>query len=180
MMDFERYRSFHTQTEPQLYKIVETGNLTSDTLLQYTVDDIIFVLILESSSNEIKGEDIKKDLAVSNYVLRVFTKKKANFIYRIKSMKYRAPDFCDDVSSLVYYQDHNATGKQTPFRVFNKNMDYQYSVILGGYFKYPRPKDMRFSIDIVLEVECEEKLTTHSFTFNYSLTMKDHWIRLKS
>jgi hypothetical protein len=177
---FERSRSFFIHTDGDLYKITNEGDFTNLKLIPYTINDSIYVLILDIGYPEANRDDIKKDIAVSTYMLQIYTKSSNDIKYCIRNMKLNSSSYTGDIKDLIYYPPKNKMHYgETDMFFPSKFFPYgRMATINGGYFKFPRPKDMKFSIDIEIEVIENEKKEMYNFTYYYTMAMKDHWIRL--
>jgi hypothetical protein len=177
-MMFDRYRSFTTHTEPDIYQVVQSGNFEDNSLKKYTVENTVFALLLDTASTSVSGDDLKNDLAAGHYILQVFTKEKEDFIFHIKTMKLSTSEYSKDIQDLIFYRDPEYFDQQTSFSEYWMNTEYRISAILGGDFRYPRPKDMKFSIELEIEITSTDNIVSyHSFTYFYTLEMQNHWIR---
>lgn len=175
---FDRYRSFTTHTEPDIYKVVQSGYFDDNSLKKYTVENAVFALLLDTASTSVSGDDLKNDLAAGHYILQVFTKEKEDFIFRIKAMKLSTSEYSKDLQNLIFYRDPDYFEQQTKFYLHDKNSNYRMAALLGGAFRYPRPKDMKFSIELEVEITSAENIVScHTFTYFYTLAMQNHWIR---
>lgn len=175
---FDRYRSFTTHTEPDIYNVIQSGYFDDNSLVKYTVENAVFALLLDTASTSVSGDDLKNDLAAGHYILQVFTMKKSDFSYRIKTMNLITSEYTKDIQNLIFYRHPDYFEKQTPFSEYRMNKEYRISAILGGDFRYPRPKDMKFSIELEVEITSAENIVScHTFTYFYTLEMQNHWIR---
>jgi hypothetical protein len=174
---FDRHRLFFAQTVDNLEKIIGYGDFGNPLLSKYTIDNNIFILRLDIHDGNIGKEDIKKDLANSYYIFEIYTKDQREIICTIKNMRLVTSTYNEDISNLIYYRNSASSDKTSKFRT-TKYPFYKEASIIGGAFNYIRPKDMKFSIEIDIEVEENKIITSHKLIYDYNLTMKDRWITL--
>jgi hypothetical protein len=160
-----------------LYHLVSIGDLENPALLPYTIDDIIFALILEIGFPEVRNDDIKNDIAASTYLLQIFTKSNEKTICRIKNMELITTQYRKNISDLIYYNDEKYGTEATVFRD-SPNQVYGFAGIKGGYFKFPRPKNNQFSIKIEIEIEKSGQLSYNTFTYDYTIKYIDSWFKM--
>jgi hypothetical protein len=119
----------------------------------------------------------KKDIASTRFTLDVYSKDaKENVIYKIKKVKLITTDYVEDVEELIIepYADtvqYNENKKVPSYA----QSTYIRTRVFGGKFEFQRPKDMKFSMDIEVEVDNNGEITSYQFSYDFSFTMKDHW-----
>lgn len=174
---FDRYRSFIIHSEIDLNNIEK---LDSQMLMPYTVDDTIYILSMRRNITDVHGDDLKNNIASGCYDLYIFTKSAEAVTYRIKKMTLRTANLTENIESLLYYKAPFYSDKTTKMFLSKIFPNYYQLEMGGGYFKYPLPKDRKFSIDLEIEKEKEGVFSTYKFTYDYKINYKDHWFRLLS
>jgi hypothetical protein len=173
----DRHRVFFAKTVNNLEALVDRGDFENELLSQYTIDNTIFLVRLDIHNGNINKGDIKKDMADSYYILDVYTKNQNNVICRIKQLRLVTSLYEENISKLIYYRNSASSNETNNFKLI-KFPFYRRATIIGGSFKYPRPKDMYISIILEVEMETDEKISTYEFTYYYKLTMKDRWFSI--
>jgi hypothetical protein len=173
----ERYRSFHIYTEGDLYNLSIIEDFENQEFLPYTIDDTIFLLLLDTGYPEVSDTDIKNDMASSTYLFQIFTKNNTEKNYEIKNITLLTSSYTKNIDELIYYFEPNYSNKTNKLWKSKKN-SYFHASIIGGYFKFPRPRNDKFSIELEIKITENEIETVYSFFYNYIISYKDHWIRL--
>jgi len=183
LFDFRINRIYFYNQEPPIY--LDRGDFSNQPIAPYTVGDSIFVLSVYPHST-VYGDHIKNGMANASYSFIVFTKKRSDSSYRIKNISIITSEYQGNIETLIYAikpysgppEPTGRYGTQLEFREWEKNRDYRRSMFLGGYFAYPRPKDMKIIFDVEVEVSDANVISTHVFRYHYSITQRNRWIDL--
>jgi hypothetical protein len=160
-----------------LYHLVSIGDLENPAFLPYTANDVIFALILEIGFPEVRNDDIKNDMAASTYLLQIFSKSNERLTCRIKNMELITTQYEKDITDLIYYSDERHGNEVAVFRD-SLNHNYGFAAIRGGYFKFSRPKNNKFSIKIEIETEKNGQLSSNTFIYDYTIKYIDSWFKM--
>jgi len=77
------------------------------------------------------------------------------------------------------WQDRDIVGGSFSISFFTKLETPVTGNIRSNYYRFPRPKDMKYIITVLIEEEKEDGVkTVYEFTYSYYLEKIDRWIRL--
>jgi hypothetical protein len=192
---FKKYYKYHIRNEiPIIYYngvievLAEKGDLDIPEFAPYTINDTLFVLDTNPQQGTyIDNSDVEdNDLAVARLRLIIFTKNKSeNLSYRIKKMVLHTSKYVKDVEELVFVWSDSPRARETDsldfidtFIVYTE--EYRSATIVGGYLLFPRPKDMKMSIYLEVEINEDNNISSHSFVYHYNLKLIKGWLQLLS
>jgi hypothetical protein len=160
----------------------EKGDLDIPEFAPYTINDTLFVLDTDPQRGTyIDNSDVEDhDLAITDFRLFIFTKNKNEYLsYKIKKMVLQTSDYVKDVDELGFKWNDRPHARETDLLDFI-NDEYRSATILGGYLLYPRPKDMKMSIHLEVEINEDNTISSHSFVYHYNLKLRKGRLRLLS
>ncbi|MDR1175050.1 MAG: hypothetical protein LBK83_06230 [Treponema sp.] len=177
---FEKHYNYLTRNEiPNMYYngvrdiFAEKGDLDVPEFAPYMINDTLFVLhtFPELGGMYISDSDVEDyDLASTNFRLYIFTKNKNEHLsYKIKKMILHTSDYVKDVEELGF-KWYNSRARETDY-IIHYYDEYRKAEIDGGYLLYPRPKDMKISIYLEVEINEDNTISSHSFVYHYNLKL---------
>jgi hypothetical protein len=172
MLDIQRHRIYFTHSPEKHYAL--SGDIENSVFDKYSINGTRFILLTELYNYTVYGKDIKNNNAGGQFVILVYMKPKQQVTtYRLLKAAITTSSFTmevDDIekSEAVFHPD------MQPIRPDGYCLDG-----LGSkYYKFPCPKDMKYSIAVSIEEEKESgEKTVYEFTYFYFLEKKDRWIQ---
>jgi hypothetical protein len=186
---FKKYYKYHTRNEKSnmylngvIQVLNEKGDLDIPEFAPYTINDTLFVLDTDPQlGTYINNSDVEDyDLAAADFRLYIFTKNKSeNLSYKLKKMVLHTSEYVKDIEELVFVWSDSPRARETDYFIHN-NEEYRRAAIIGGYLLYPRPKDMKMSIHLEVEINEDNTISSHSFVYYYTIQLVKGWLRLLS
>jgi hypothetical protein len=147
------------------------GDLENEIFRPYTRDNTIFLLQALNPSI-LFYEDIKNNLAESEFRLFIYTSSKAEELnYRITELRIITAEYEKNVDELgfVWRKESNQAKETHDMRAMEQNTNYKKGVITAGEFKYPCPENMEFTMRLKIEATEAGQITEHIIDYNYTL-----------
>jgi hypothetical protein len=158
----------------------EKGDLDIPEFAPYIVNDTLFLLgSFSETGTYLNISDVEDDdLAIIDLRLFIFTKNKNEHLsYKIKKMVLHTSDYVKDVEELGFKWDDGPYARETDvLRFFHNNEEYRRATIVGGYLRYPRPKDAKISIYLEVEINEDGNITSRSFVYYYTIKLIKAWV----
>ncbi|MDR1174658.1 MAG: hypothetical protein LBK83_04225 [Treponema sp.] len=187
---FEKYYKYYTENEkPNMYYngVIQVLNTKSDLddipeFTPYMINDTLFVLDTNPQlGTYIDNSDVEdNDLALARLRLFIFTKNKSEDLsYKIKKMVLHTSEYVKDFEELRFEWDDRPHARETDLLDFI-NDEYRSAIIVGGYLLFPRPKNMKMSIYLEVEINEDNTISSHSFVYHYNLKLIKGWLQLLS
>jgi len=160
----------------EFYDIVKYRNRDeiAPQYLPYTFDNMTFLLFVHPPrewKDSVIGLDTLRNIIKNDYSLTVyFPENSDSIIYRIKRIKLITTEYTMDMDDMIYYR-YPYFNEASKFRVSTSNQIFVY----GGKFKYRKPRDMKFSIEVEVEIDKNGLKSSHAFTYDYVMTKIFSW-----
>ena len=170
MFQFGRYRVYFTQSPEKHYAL--SGDIKNSVFDKYTVNDTKFILLAEPYWFDVDWKH--KDIAGGKFSLHIYTKPEISATYRLLKATIKTSSFSMDVYDMeeaeaVFYSSETT----------NRSDGYKQRGIRSNYYRFPCPKDMKYSITVFIEEEKDDGIKTiYEFSYYYFLKKKDNWFRL--
>jgi hypothetical protein len=175
------HRDYTVSMDNNPARIVYDSDFENPLLDTYRVDDTIMVL-------NVVGETVGPLRMLGNkvlcgYILQVRTKN-PDIDYRIKRLEIRTSKYQGVLDDFSYYSERPDTvdAREDPYYMkFNqdfRNPEYWDSFYGWDHFEFPRPSDLKFQVDLDVELISNGILQDRHFTYNYTLTMNDYPITM--
>ena len=167
-----RNRVYFPHSVDNLYQF--SRDFQNPVFQKYTVGDTVFMLLADMYSFTARSEDIKKDIASTGFGIRIYSKHEGNVTYRLIKSIVRTSSFSDDILNLQYGNTAEDNKHSAALVTMTSRTDgYRFATLRNGYFKFPRPKDMKFSITVEIEETTESNTAVYEFTYDFIFTKKD-------
>jgi hypothetical protein len=172
MIRFERYRVYFPISTDGLYRL--SDDIENAVFDKYTIKGTKFILLADPYWYDANWEEIRKSITGCKFLLKVFTKVECTVTYRLLKTTIDTSSFTMDIddmeiSEVIFTSSETAT----------RSDGYKVKTMLSNYYRFPCPKDMKYSITVLIEEEKEDGTKSiYKFKYFYFLEKKDHWIRL--
>jgi len=165
------YRTYFTHSLEKHYAL--SRDIENSVFDKYSTNDTRFIFLTELYSGESSWK--KKNIAGGMFILRIYTKQKNSVTYRLLKATLKTSSFSMDISDIK-----NDEVAYDPSGKTNISDNYKFiGSIRSGYYRFPCPKDMKYTITVFIEEEKKDGTkNVYEFTYYYYLEKKDSWIRL--
>jgi hypothetical protein len=167
------HRIYFTHSPEEHYAL--SSDIENSVFDKYSITDTRFIFLTELFSYESSWD--KKNVVGGKFVLRIFTKKESPVIYRLLKATINTSSFSMDISDMekdkTVFDPSQTTNRPDGYKVLDS--------IRSNYYKFPCPKDMKYTITAFIEEEKEDGVkTVYEFTYFYYLEKKDRRIRWRA
>ena len=176
MARFERYRTYFPNSIDGLYRL--SSDIENTVFDKYTINGTKFILLAEPYSYDADWEEIRKKITGCQFLIKIFTKAECTVTYRLLKATIDTSSFTMDIdindmkiNAIVFVSSETAT----------RSDGYKVETMLSNCYRFPCPKDMKYSITVLIEEEKEDETNSiYELKYYYFLKKKDNWIRLIS
>jgi len=166
----ERHRIYFPQSTDELYR--HSDDIDNPVFDKYTVNGTKFILLSEMYWYQADWRDLRDDMSGCKFLLRIYTKEKDTITYRILKATIDTTSFSMDIdinkldeNEVVFYPSNAA-----------RQDGYKVKTILSHTYRFPRPKDMKYSITVLIEEEKDNgEKNQYEFVYYFFLKKKDRW-----
>jgi len=171
MLQFQWHRTYFTHSPERHYAL--SGDIENSVFDKYSIADTRFIFLAEPYSSESSWNE--RNIAGGNFNLEIYTKLENPVVYRLLKATINTSSFSMDVSDMEKDKAVLDPSKKT-----NRPDGYKFvDSIRSKYYRFPCPKDMKYTITVLIEEEKEDGVkTVYEFTYSYYLEKIDRWIRL--
>ena len=149
------------------------SNYENEAYDKYTVDDIVF--IPEMDNTTLTKENLENDNVAVNFELMAFTKNPENISFIVTDVnviveqeKLNSSDLTKSIYSLEDFS--------TTFH-YNDVINLYSSATCRTHMIFPRPKDMKFSLEIEFELTNNGEKSVHTYIYDYKIKAQNKLFR---
>lgn len=176
MMRFERYRTYFPNSIDGLYRL--SSDIENVVFDKYTINGTKFILLAEPYWYNANLEEIRKNITGCRFLFKIFTKAEYTVTYRLMKATIETSSFTIDIdkndmkiNEVVFVSSEVTT----------RSDGYKVETMLSNLYRFPCPRDMKYSITVLIEEEKEDGTKSmYEFKYFFFLKKKDNWIRLIS
>lgn len=181
LYEYEPHKTFTSVSLDGIEKIIYDCDLDNQILQKYTINDIIF--LLETYPASISGKELEGDNAKVYFDLNAFTKNpNETTSFKVHDIHLITMGNSIAKSNLVIRDvGEGVWSSSSPFlQGFNISLGLENCEVYRAHteesiFLFPCPKDMTYSLEIILELNQNGKTSLHTLRYDYRLEMKKHY-----
>jgi archaellum component FlaF (FlaF/FlaG flagellin family) len=169
MFQFGWHRIYFTHSPEKHFAL--SSDIENSVFDKYSVNGTRFIFLTELYDYESSWEE--RNIAGGEFYLKIFTKLEGSVTYRLLKTTINTSSFSMDIYDMKKGEAVLDSSKTT-----NRADGYKADYMRSKEYKFPCPKDMKYSITVFIEEEKDGLKTVYEFTYYYFLEKKDRWIKL--
>lgn len=157
-------------SDKNLYSLIGRGKLNDSSLLEYTINDNIYIAMIDNGYYSSNLSDSELNLITGRFYFSVFTKSE-KIDYEIKKIVICNESKVMDLYTTIYQYYPYEKPVKTDFKEYDVNNNYRVSYYYVGYFKIPAKDKENIKFIITIQKDDEE----YCFTYRYKVEKKKNF-----
>jgi len=171
MLQFQWHRTYFTHSPEKHYAL--SRDIENNVFDKYAINGTRVILLTELYSYESPWQD--RNTVNGKFIIEFYTKQESPVTYRLLKATINTSSVSVDIFDMEEGEVILDLSQKT-----NRPDGYRFiGAIRSKYYSFPRPKDMKYTITVLIEEEKENGVkTVHEFIYYYYLEKIDRLIRL--
>ena len=171
MLEFQWHRTYFTHSPEEHYAL--SNDIENSVFDKYSINGTRVIFLTELFVYESSWQD--RNIVGGSFSISFFTKLETPVTYRLLKATIKTSSFSMDISDMEEGEVVLDLSERT-----NRPDGYKFiGNIRSNYYRFSRPKDMKYTITVFIEEEKKDGVKTgYEFTYFYYLEKIDRWIRL--